>query len=252
MGPETRPIAPAGGGPRSAAEIALGPASTGEEIEFYCPNDHRLHGPASLQGQLGTCPACGAEFRIPSLEEWEEAVEEWQEPAEGTLPAPAGPPPPPLPPLAPSPPLAEPVAPDAAGPVSGEPPAPVKAPAGARAPASAPLPAASRLTDAEGSKGFAPVLPATASEGGVPATSLRQLLPTLWRYKDQGASIEIQHADGQRLHPDRFLADLSAGSHAVFADRAADGSYTLTAVAWHAILAVTVRGIQELAPEHGG
>ncbi len=39
------------------------------EIEFLCPNGHRLHGPASLQGRPGECPDCGSRFRIPTYED---------------------------------------------------------------------------------------------------------------------------------------------------------------------------------------
>ncbi len=35
------------------------------QIEFLCPNGHRLHGSANLQGLPGECPECGARFRIP-------------------------------------------------------------------------------------------------------------------------------------------------------------------------------------------
>lgn len=36
------------------------------QIEFLCPNGHRLHGPKSLQGQPGECPECESKFRIPT------------------------------------------------------------------------------------------------------------------------------------------------------------------------------------------
>jgi hypothetical protein len=39
------------------------------QIEFLCPNGHRLHGPVSLQGRPGECPECGSRFRIPNYEE---------------------------------------------------------------------------------------------------------------------------------------------------------------------------------------
>ena len=35
-------------------------------IVFLCPNGHRPNGPATLQGQPGQCPHCGAKFRIPA------------------------------------------------------------------------------------------------------------------------------------------------------------------------------------------
>lgn len=249
-GMEADRTAPPASGRAAPGEIAVGPASSPEQIEFFCPNDHRLHGPASLQGQPGTCPECGAAFRIPSLDEWEEEVEEWAEPSEEAPPQAAALPPPPLP-----------TSPAAVAPGPPElPVAPAPGGAGAAAAPARPGGPAQSAVRAEGAfaavaaKATAPAeLPAASStELGLPANTLRELLPKFWHYKAQGASIEIQYGNGQRLHPEGFLARLSAGSHAVFADRAADGSYTLSAVAWHAILAVVVRGIQELAPEHGG
>jgi DNA-directed RNA polymerase subunit RPC12/RpoP len=39
------------------------------DFEFLCPNGHRLHGPANLQGRPGQCPDCGSRFRIPTYED---------------------------------------------------------------------------------------------------------------------------------------------------------------------------------------
>jgi hypothetical protein len=38
------------------------------QIEFLCPNGHKLHGPASLQGKPGECPECGSRFHIPTYD----------------------------------------------------------------------------------------------------------------------------------------------------------------------------------------
>lgn len=35
------------------------------QIEFLCPNGHRLFGPSNLQGKPGECPECGSRFIIP-------------------------------------------------------------------------------------------------------------------------------------------------------------------------------------------
>ena len=51
---------------------------------------------------------------------------------------------------------------------------------------------------------------------------------------------------GDTLHPERFVAKLSQGTHAVFAVKEADGKYTLAAVAWEAIQQVLVRGLTKL------
>lgn len=50
----------------AASGVALGGATGNDQIEFLCPNDHLLHGPARLQGQPGQCPQCASRFRIPT------------------------------------------------------------------------------------------------------------------------------------------------------------------------------------------
>jgi len=39
------------------------------QIEFLCPNGHRLFGPSNLQGKPGECPECGSRFIIPTYED---------------------------------------------------------------------------------------------------------------------------------------------------------------------------------------
>lgn len=53
----------------AASGVAVGPATGPDEIEFLCPNDHLLHGPATSQGRPGQCPVCGSRFRVPSYDE---------------------------------------------------------------------------------------------------------------------------------------------------------------------------------------
>ena len=51
------------------------PVEKEPQIEFLCPNGHRLHGPASLQGKPGQCPECGSKFRIPIYDDIQEEEE---------------------------------------------------------------------------------------------------------------------------------------------------------------------------------
>jgi hypothetical protein len=62
-----------------------------EQIEFLCPNGHRLHGPIDLQGKPGQCPECQARFRIPSYDEVPEEDDEDVEQDLGVGRAPADP-----------------------------------------------------------------------------------------------------------------------------------------------------------------
>jgi hypothetical protein len=68
----------------------------------------------------------------------------------------------------------------------------------------------------------------------------------LWAQKPAEGTIELRLANGDALQPERFVAKLSQGTHAVFAVKEADGSYTLAAVEWKAIQQVRVRGLGKL------
>jgi rRNA maturation protein Nop10 len=59
------------------AETSNTPASgsTGalkDQIEFLCPNGHRVWAPLALQGRAGQCPDCGSKFHIPTLADYQE------------------------------------------------------------------------------------------------------------------------------------------------------------------------------------
>jgi hypothetical protein len=71
-----------------------------------------------------------------------------------------------------------------------------------------------------------------------------ELVARLWRFKAQGATIELRYGDGHRLTPDDFVASLSSASHGVFACREPNGTLTLTAVSWESIDSVIARGVQ--------
>ncbi|HEV3339819.1 MAG TPA: hypothetical protein VG125_05665 [Pirellulales bacterium] len=86
---------------------------------------------------------------------------------------------------------------------------------------------------------------AVGSNSSLPASTppLATLLSKLWRYKAQGASVEIHLGDGRVLEPDQI--SLKDANHALFASREASGTHTLTAVAWSSIERIVVRGLEQ-------
>ncbi|HTQ39091.1 MAG TPA: hypothetical protein VMJ32_08680 [Pirellulales bacterium] len=171
------------GGPAIATETAgrHEPAASGpEEIAFLCPNGHRLHGPARLQGQAGQCPHCGARFLVPVLAEMEqvEEVDLTDLPDEDDRPLQS---------------------------VDDVPP------------------------------------PATGQ-----VHPLCKLLRKLWEERERGAVIELHLEGGTILLPDWFDSNQSRNSHGLFAAQAADGTVTMTIVAWNTVLRVVVRNVEGL------
>ncbi|OYV81277.1 MAG: hypothetical protein B7Z73_18260, partial [Planctomycetia bacterium 21-64-5] len=87
----------------------------------------------------------------------------------------------------------------------------------------------------------------SASSPSISSHPLALLLSQLWRYKAQGASIEVHLGDGKLLEPDQFSS--KDAQHAIFASAEANGTHTLTAVAWSSVQRVVVRGLQQLPKE---
>ena len=164
------------------------PGKKEPEIEFLCPNGHRLHGPTSLQGQPGACPECGSRFRIPTYE----GVPPGEE-AEQHL---------------------------GVGHIDGSQSSSFRIPAAATTPNSA---------DTE---------------------QMANLIARLWAILPKGVVIEVGLRSGETFVPDRFLAKASRESHqGVFATEKADGSVSLTVVAWGAVDRVVIRGLKKLPAE---
>jgi len=192
------------------APNTAGAAPKQPEFEFLCPNGHRLHGPASLQGRPGECPDCGSRFRIPSYEDIpaEETTEE-----EIHL-----------------------------GRVNG------REDSGIHAPVAAPpssKPHASRQGQAEDPGATMPaVSPLMAGE----ATAA--LVARLWNIRPKGATVELRLRSGETFTPDRFLAKASRESRqGVFATSEPGATVSLVVVAWDAVERVTIRGLKELPKE---
>ncbi|MFM7244861.1 MAG: hypothetical protein ACKO40_11925 [Planctomycetaceae bacterium] len=192
------------------------------QIVFFCPAGHRLVVPTELAGKRGKCSKCSLPIQIPDLRGGEAASGAEAAPAVAPHPAAAVAPPPP-PPATP----ASPVAADLAA-----------------------APEASADGDWNFISGIAgtpaaPGLAAGSSSWGqnIPpdANPMARLLARLWEERDHGGIVELHLAGGAVILPEEFSPRWSGSSHGVFASQAADGSVTLTAVAWDTVQRIVVR-----------
>ncbi len=63
----TAPVQASGSPGSSSSQMA-----SRDQIEFLCPNGHRLWAAVGLQGRPGQCPECGSKFHIPTLADYEQ------------------------------------------------------------------------------------------------------------------------------------------------------------------------------------
>jgi hypothetical protein len=218
------------GRPLGEAASASGKSSAKKEpqIEFLCPNGHRLHGPASMQGHAGQCPECGSKFRIPNYDELteddegdeldpqikqelEEAVDDALDVVQHDLPAEATP--------------------------------------SAEDTAVASLPHPVGLVDkaSQSSLATAPRGPGASGERALamPSSGWRDLFRELWAQKSAEVVVEVLLDDGEAITPECY-ADDEAGRHAQFAVKNSNGTYTLTVVGWDSVSRVMLRGLKSL------
>ena len=178
------------------------------EIEFLCPNGHRLHGSVKLQGRPGQCPECGSRFRIPTYEDISAEEETEQEISLGRVNGREG------------------------------------SDAGKRdvtAAQSVPPAGGSRVPLANGA------MPTAISRRDLAGQAMAALVAKLWDMRPTGATIELRLRDGQTVVPNEFLKKLSQqNNQGVFAVKEADGRLLLVAVAWDAVATATLRGLSEL------
>ncbi len=197
-------------------------AASEEKIQFFCPNGHKLSGPASLQGMPGQCPHCHAKFLIPHLDEDED-----EEHADE---APAG---------------------DAGG-IAIETDEPQPEPVDDEFLGLDDLQeveqGSGRGSDPTLDSGFLPEGPdLPGAEPPVDAGHpLAGLFVTLWQEHEHGGVVEIHLTNGVTIVPDWWAPALSLNSHGVFAIQTADGSYVMESVAWDAVQRITIRRIKEL------
>ncbi len=65
----TAPVQASGSPGSSSSKMA-----SRDQIEFLCPNGHRLWAAVALQGRPGQCPECGSKFHIPTLADYEQQL----------------------------------------------------------------------------------------------------------------------------------------------------------------------------------
>ncbi len=212
-------LGPNGGGdarPRDSGELQIGSGIGTNTITFYCPNGHKLSGSSKLQGRTGQCPHCGERFRIPTLEEMEAA----QHPAVETG-------------------------------ASENPISDLWDSGPAPAPAAKPQPEAEEEEHDDFGVPAAETVEEEVAGYDVfempdEAHPLCRLFDKLWEEKTHGGIVELHIRDAGTLVPDWFERRLSLESHGLFAVQAADGTLTLTAVAWDSVLRVVVRNVVAL------
>jgi hypothetical protein len=203
--------------PRKQADptAAQSPRLVGGQIVFLCPAGHRIVVPVALAGKHGTCSKCSVPLRIPETAELA-AVEPVTQPAGAETPAPAA--------------GIEPVAQSAAAP----PPAPANAESDWNFIAADGQVGGNR-DHADWSLGE------DLAGGSGEINPMARMLARLWAERDHGGVIELHLAGGAVILPEEFSARWSGASHGLFASQAADGSVTLTAVAWDTVQRIVVR-----------
>ncbi len=199
---------------------AAAPA-TERQIEFLCPNGHHLHGPAALQGRAGECPECGSRFRIPVVDEPDDAPEALAMPqladepqaipAEEILMAP-----------------------------------PALADVEVEGIAAEPLEFMETLDHPE-------TLPSPAgrlaSRDGRIAHPLAALFVELWAARGEGSRVEVHLESGSVLTPDGYLKSHSMEDYAVLVAKDPDSRSTVTIVPWNSIARIILRALKEVPGE---
>ena len=72
------------------------------------------------------------------------------------------------------------------------------------------------------------------------------LVARLWAERAHGGIVELHLVGGSVILPMWYEPRWSLGTHGLFASQAADGTVTLTAVAWESVQKVVVRQVEGL------
>jgi hypothetical protein len=72
---------------------------------------------------------------------------------------------------------------------------------------------------------------------------LAELVARLWAEREHGGVIEFHLRGGALLAPEWFDEPSSRGAYGLFASQAADGTVTMTVIAWDEVTRLVVRGV---------
>ena len=235
------------------------PKAAGDQITFSCANGHRIVVPAKLAGKRGACSKCGIAVVIPGPGGQADAGKQptaAPAPEEFAISAPAQEHQTPTiveeaPPVEESPPrqdefagLFDAVSADQSR-GSG---------AGSGVGAAAGVSAEEELQPEIGSSGIGNVVANEPTDGyandydaaGIADNPTAQLVARLWAEREHGGKFEIHVTGGGVILPQWYEPRWSRGTHGLFANQAADGTVTLTAVAWDSVQKVIVRQVEGL------
>ncbi len=225
------------------------PRRAGDEIIFYCPNGDRIVVSAALGGKTGLCTKCKVKVVIPALG----PVPDRSEPpvaaaSQGLAPA--------QPAAVHSAPSTPPASAADGMPTDADVPPPLQGPVPAAEP---PAPVEQVDWDLVAGQSVAAVDPelaeldvtGPAESGGsvVPGPDhhpAARLVARLWQERAHGGIIELHLAGGSVILPEWYEVNWSRGTHGLFASQAADGTVTMTAVAWDTLEKIVVRQVRDL------
>jgi hypothetical protein len=217
----------------------LRPKTSGDKIVFFCSNGHRIVAPLENVGLVGACSKCNVPVKVPAAPspgptaagaapEAPDGTRIVRSDAEVRMSAPAGPPP-----VAPPPPGEEPAAEAAV-----DPPGQSDEAAGWNFLGGAEADEGGEAWPGPGEDGF-------AFDSDNPTAVL---LGRLWEEQQHGGLVQVHLKDGGLILPQEYAPRWSQGTHALFASSEADGTITLTAVAWDAIQKIVVRNLKDGLP----
>jgi hypothetical protein len=240
--------------PTEAAPAELAPASSAEKIVFRCENGHRIVVAATMGGQRGKCSKCGVAVRIPTTSQSSAAKARPAQRQTGVTAPVAAAEPPAVEEASPATPADDRLS-SGSGPQADHDDSQAGGQAESREDMFSGLVTASdshvsatefgEFSQQSPQSGMARLEPERGDSGG-PINPTAALVARLFQEMEHGGIVEVHITGGSVILPEFYEPRWSAGSHGLFASRAADGTVTLTAVAWDSIQKIIVRQVEGL------